>query len=74
MPFPRAHLRVDPAAAGIDAIRLAAALADGTPSIRVMTHRLAEGELVLELVPLEPDEIEVIVLALERLCGLPAGH
>ncbi len=65
MPFPRAHLRIG--AAAMDATRLAAALADGEPSIRVMTHRLAEGELVLELVPLEPQEIDAIVDALARL-------
>ncbi len=68
MPFPRAHLRIG-SDARLDATRLAAALADGVPSIRVMTHRLGEGELVLELVPLEPAEIDAIVEALAGLLG-----
>lgn len=72
MPLSRAHLHIDPGAAGIDATRLAARLADGTPSIRVMTHRLADEEIVLELVPLEPDEIEAIIDRLEGLL-LPAA-
>ena len=66
MPLSRAHLRPGPGAT-LDATRLAAALADGAPSIRVMTHRLREGELVFELVPLDPDEIDAIVGALARL-------
>ncbi len=69
MPFSRVHLRITPAVAGTDATRLAAALADGTPSIRVMAHRLADEELVLELVPLEPAEIDTIVARLEELLG-----
>jgi L-seryl-tRNA(Ser) seleniumtransferase len=74
MPFSRAHLRIDPQSAGIDAAGLVAALADGNPSIRVMTHRLADEELVLELVPLEPAEIEAIIARLEALlAGSPAG-
>lgn len=68
MPFSRAHLRPGPEAA-LDATRLAAALANGVPSIRVMTHRLAAGEVVLELVPLAPAEIDTIVEALGRLLG-----
>src|SRR5690606_39786303 len=67
MPISRAHLRVTPAVAGTDATRLAAALADGSPSIRVMAHRLADEEIVLELVPLEPAEIEAIITRLEAL-------
>lgn len=71
MPFSRVHLLIDAAAAGIDATRLAARLADDRPSIRVMMHRLAEEELVLELVPLEPAEIETIIARLGSLLRRP---
>jgi uncharacterized pyridoxal phosphate-dependent enzyme len=68
MPFARVHLRVGPDAA-MDATRLAGALAGGAPSIRVMMHRQAQGELVFELVPLEEAEIDAIVDALGRHLG-----
>ena len=52
MPFPRAHLRLDVGRARCDARRLVQALKAGVPSIWVMEHRLADAELILELVPL----------------------
>jgi L-seryl-tRNA(Ser) seleniumtransferase len=67
LPFPRAETKVDAVAAGTDAAALAAALCDGTPSIRVMTHGLARGRLVFELVPLSEAEIETILARLEAL-------
>lgn len=65
LPFPRAEVKVDAVAAGTDAVALAAALRDGTPSIRVMTSGLARGRLVFELVPLSEAEIDVILARLE---------
>lgn len=67
LPFLRAELKVDAVAAATDAAALAAALRDGTPSIRVMTTGLARGRLVFELVPLSEAEIEAILARLEAL-------
>jgi L-seryl-tRNA(Ser) seleniumtransferase len=69
MPFARAHLRIDPAAAGRDARALADALKTGSPSIRVMEHGLDAGEIVLELVGLREDEVAAILARLEGLAG-----
>ncbi|WP_043364376.1 aminotransferase class V-fold PLP-dependent enzyme [Belnapia sp. F-4-1] len=69
LPFPRAHLRVDPDRAGMDAPELAMALRAGRPSIWVMDHRANSGELVFELVALRTDEVEAI---LDRLAALMA--
>ncbi|HVL56304.1 MAG TPA: hypothetical protein VM491_07360 [Burkholderiaceae bacterium] len=70
MPFPRAELQIDPQRAGRDAAAVAAALAAGTPSIRVMTHALHESKLVLELVPLTGGEVGQV---LARLSQIVAG-
>lgn len=67
MAFERVHLRIEPAIAGTDATRLAAMLADGAPSIKVMTHGLAKDEIILELVPLAPAEVDAIILRLAEL-------
>jgi len=47
-----------------DAKRVATELEAGTPSIYVMTDRMAEGELVLELVPLTAEEIDAVLARL----------
>ncbi|WP_350278859.1 aminotransferase class V-fold PLP-dependent enzyme [Kribbella sp. HUAS MG21] len=47
-----------------DAKRVATELEAGTPPIYVMTDRMAEGELMLELVPLDADEIATVVARL----------
>lgn len=47
-----------------DAKRVATELEAGTPPIYVMTGRMADGELMLELVPLDADEIATIVARL----------
>lgn len=69
LPFPRAEAKVDAVSAGIDAAGLAAALAQGSPSIRVMTHGLARGRLIFELVPLSEAEIEIVLARLTTLLG-----
>ncbi|MCB2043328.1 MAG: hypothetical protein KDH48_22495 [Rhodoferax sp.] len=67
MPFSRVVVSVDDAPqTGWTAPWLAGRLREGTPSIRVMEHALAHGQLVLELVPLRDDEIDAIVRALVR--------
>jgi uncharacterized pyridoxal phosphate-dependent enzyme len=74
MPFARAHLTVHPGRDGIDAARLAQALKAETPPIWVMSHGLARGQLILELVPLSDDEIEIVLGRLGKLlAGLTAN-
>ncbi|MFI6055992.1 aminotransferase class V-fold PLP-dependent enzyme [Streptomyces violascens] len=70
LPFERARLEVDPAVSGMDAASLAAALRSGSPSIWVMPGRQGSAELLLELVPLVPAEIDSILARLAEL--LPA--
>ncbi len=67
MPFSRVHLRIKDGQAPMSAGALAAALKDGAPSIWVMEHELAKGELVLELVQTSDDEIEVVLARLSNL-------
>ncbi|OPF73165.1 threonine aldolase [Streptomyces antioxidans] len=67
LPFPRARLSVDPAAAGLNAATLAKALQSGTPSIWVMAHDQDKGELTLELVPLTYQELDVVLGRLAEL-------
>jgi L-seryl-tRNA(Ser) seleniumtransferase len=47
-----------------DAKRVATELEAGTPPIYVMTDRVADGELMLELVPLTSDEIATVLARL----------
>lgn len=68
-PFPRACLKIDPARAALDAAELVARLKAGSPSIRVMDHRVADGEILLELVPLRPDELDLLSDRLKALLG-----
>jgi uncharacterized pyridoxal phosphate-dependent enzyme len=70
MPFSRVQLQVDAAAFGASATQLAASLRDGRPSIRAMEHLLAEGSLLLELVPLRDDELQQIVTRLFELAPI----
>jgi hypothetical protein len=51
---------------------VAQALRDGRPTIRVMEHALAQGRLVLELVPLRDDELRTIVARVRDACMLTA--
>jgi uncharacterized pyridoxal phosphate-dependent enzyme len=67
MPFARACLFIDKDRSRLDANGVVDALKAGTPSIRVMEHRLADAELVLELVQVAESELETI---LERLSAL----
>jgi|GEM_PF-2492617 len=60
--------RSSPAVAGA----VAQALRDGRPTIRVMEHALAQGRLVLELVPLRDDELRTIVARVRDACMLTA--
>src|SRR5262249_49943674 len=51
----RVLLKVD------DAKRVATELEAGTPPIYVMTDRMSEGELMLELIPLNADELATVI-------------
>lgn len=61
LPLSRVAITVDE---GIDAAALAAKLEAGHPPIYVITDQAAEGILVLELVPLDDDELEVLLTRL----------
>ncbi|MCQ4214225.1 aminotransferase class V-fold PLP-dependent enzyme [Streptomyces longispororuber] len=67
LPFPRASVAVDPAAAGRDAAALATELRAGSPQIWVITQHQDRGELLLELVPLTEEEVAEILRALAAL-------
>jgi L-seryl-tRNA(Ser) seleniumtransferase len=67
MPFSRISLEVSPAGRRWDAVALAAALRDGTPSIRTMDRAATQGRILLELVPLEDDELQAI---LDRIAAI----
>ena len=58
MPFSRIVLQL---ASAERAAALAASLAEGRPAVRVMEHGLSHGQLILELVPLDDDELHLIV-------------
>ncbi len=60
-PFPRVCLEIDPNRARLTAKALANELKSGSPSIWVMDHRIANNEVLMELVPLGPDEIDVLL-------------
>ena len=64
MPFSRVALDVDTTSGDLNASSVARELAAGDPSIRVMEHAVAEGRLMLELVPLDDAELRLII---ERL-------
>lgn len=72
MPFARVALDVGGAGMRRDAAGLVQALRDGRPTIRVMEHALAQGRLVLELVPLRDDELRTIVARVRDACALAA--
>jgi uncharacterized pyridoxal phosphate-dependent enzyme len=61
LPLSRVLLTVS---GGIDATTLAAELEHGTPPIYVSTAQSLEGQLILELVPLDSDELEIILTRL----------
>ncbi|WP_433015799.1 aminotransferase class V-fold PLP-dependent enzyme [Kribbella sp. CA-294648] len=61
LPLSRALLTVS---GGIDATTLAAELQAGTPPIYVETAHALNGQLIFELVPLDADELEIILTRL----------
>lgn len=67
MPFMRAHVQVNDRRTGMNATSLAAALKTGVPSIWVMDDRIADGEIVFELVQTDKDEIGTILAQLSKL-------
>jgi uncharacterized pyridoxal phosphate-dependent enzyme len=67
MPLSRACLRIDTDHARHDARAVVHALKSGAPSIWVMEHRLADAELILELVQVNQSEIETILRRLSEL-------
>jgi L-seryl-tRNA(Ser) seleniumtransferase len=69
MPFARVHLGVDPEVTGREAHGVAEALKAGSLSIRVMEHGLARGEIIVELVALDAEEIAEILSRLESVVG-----
>jgi len=66
-PFSRARLTVVPTRAGMDAAALAQALRSGTPPVWVMKQGLDEGQVNLELVPLDAGEVETILARLAEI-------
>ncbi len=67
LPFARACLTVGPSAANHSAVRLSEQLKAGSPSIRVMEYALTDGKIILELVPLDRQEIEIILDRLSKI-------
>jgi uncharacterized pyridoxal phosphate-dependent enzyme len=61
LPLSRVLLTVS---GGIDATALAVELEQGMPAIYVSTTRSLAGQLILELVPLDSDELEIILTRL----------
>ncbi len=59
-PFPRACLKIDPTRACRTAAEVVADLRAGSAPIWVMDHRVANDEILLELVPLQSDELDVL--------------
>ncbi|MEO5734038.1 MAG: aminotransferase class V-fold PLP-dependent enzyme [Rubrivivax sp.] len=70
-PFSRVVLNL--AAGQAAATALVAALRSGTPSVRVMEHRLRQGELLLELVPLDATECRLIAERVRKASASGAG-
>jgi uncharacterized pyridoxal phosphate-dependent enzyme len=66
-PFSRARLTIVPTRAGMDAAALAQALRSGTPPVWVMKQGLDEGQVNLELVPLDAGEVETILARLAEI-------
>ncbi|MFF9481548.1 aminotransferase class V-fold PLP-dependent enzyme [Streptomyces sp. NPDC014733] len=67
LPFDRARLVVDPAVAGMDATALDEALRAGSPPIWALPGRRDAEELLFELLPLTPDEIDAVLVRLAEL-------
>lgn len=67
MPFSRVVLTIIAEKSGLNAMAIADALQAGTPSIRVMRHALDEGQIILELVPLQNEERDIIVSRLSKI-------
>ncbi|MGI9508371.1 MAG: aminotransferase class V-fold PLP-dependent enzyme [Geminicoccaceae bacterium] len=67
MPFMRAHVQVDDRQTGVNARSLAVALKNGVPSIWVMDDKIADGDIVFELVQTDRDEIDTILAQLSKL-------
>lgn len=58
--FDRLWLSVDAAVAGVDAAALAQRLRDGDPVVAVAPHRVARGQIGLELSGVDDDETQVL--------------
>jgi len=67
MPFDRAHLQVNDRQAGTDTASLITGLKTGIPPIWVMEDKIADGEIVFELVQTNNDEIDTILVHLSKL-------
>lgn len=64
MPFPRVRLQFESANAMKSAGAAASYLRSGNPSVWVMEDEIDQGALVLELVPLDEDEINTVLVRL----------
>lgn len=69
MPFSRACIEIRRPDRRWNAAALAAALKEGRPSIRTMDAGAPQGRLLLELVPLDDDELQTIV---DRIAAIAA--
>lgn len=70
MPFSRARITLTGDRRKLDAVTLARSLRNGEPPVWVMSHRAEAGELTLELVALDEDEIATILRRLRECLGL----
>lgn len=71
LPFSRVCLTVKPIGTQWNASVLAAKLRAGTPSIWLMEQGVQEGRLLLELVPLDENELRLII---DRLACLVSAE
>ena len=67
LPLARACLSLSTTKTNMDAIGLVKALKNGNPSIRVMEYALQDEKILLELVPLQNDEITLILARLSEI-------
>ena len=67
LPLARACLTLTPTKTSMDAVGLVKSLKNGTPSIRVMEYALCEEKIILELVPLQKDEITFILARISEI-------
>ncbi|OED42553.1 hypothetical protein AB833_05955 [Chromatiales bacterium (ex Bugula neritina AB1)] len=66
-PFSRSCLKIDAGKSGLTAVEIVSALRNGSPPIWVMDHRVSEQEIILELIPLDQKEVDIVVARIVQL-------